>query len=638
MSEISKYHPYNALWAQLGDLYGAIGSPPKISKTIVCGNHRLTINKVLNVLTYFVRCGEIRRDPKSPTINKDIIDTILVDWEESKNDFLTMECVGQSGPSNVQQTKTPKQQSADERCTSGLTRNATCIKDLNSLEATNTSDDTSTAVSSGLDAVGDTNENVATSSSAGSAMPLINNNILVTFKRNDIPNVFIFRDSRFVRQELRIGNTLMDCGIERTPITPNHKLQVKSVVGDKIKLLVTSPDNEELNLSSAITSDEPKLDDSVEEAKEDTRLNTLALLWGIEPIKRIRKELKVDDRLIDEPCDRAPPSQPESSDAVASNCGELKRSRSLFTKSNNPRNTSHIKKSANASDASRKTISAAAHISSGGSETIVSQIADDNIASIMLKSCPSLSDLITANSVGISERLTWGIERVKETVCYEEEKHFEFAKQMIEKNRDNQYQSSDVVFVLGENEALVGLKHGDQLMAKAENHRCDTHAMCTHMQRQTNGVKFLNERADMSTSLNSNYCYASNSPKMLPKQQQQIQLINLPMPKYTAKEDLCSSNSFKSEPEDRTGFVPSLFLSVTDHYVSDVVLQVRSLIFIRNCVVINVIGLMLVQGTVAAPSSWEYNLKQNLALSAHCATIEQTPTENIGIIANTDNW
>lgn len=570
MSEISKYHPYNALWAQLGDLYGAIGNPPKISKTIVCGNHRLTMNKVLNVLTYFVRCGEIRRDPMSPTINKDIIDTILVDWEESKNDFLTMECV--ADPSDVQ-PKNAKPPPTDERGTSGLTRTATCIKELNSLQAVAHSSDCSSPCCP--DASED--ENVGTTSNAGSAMPLINNNILVTFKRNDIPNVFIFRDSRFVRQELRIGNTLMDCGIERTPIpTPNRKVHVQSVVGDTIKLLVTGPDNEEVNLCQAIN--EPKLDDSVEEAKEDTRLNTLALLWGIEPINRIRKGLKFD-KLIDEPCDSAT-IQPQPSDTVASGDGELKRSRSLFTKSNNPRNTSHIKRSANANDSSTKVISAGniTNSSSGVGDTILSQFTDDNIESIMLKSCPSLSDLITANSVGISERLTWGIERVKETVCYEEEKHFEFAKQMIEKNRDNQYQSSDVVFVLGENEALVGLKHGEELMGKAANHGCE--ARCTH-KPQSNGIKFMTDRRDVCTSLNSNYCYASNSPKMLPKQQQPIQLINLPMPKYTAKEDLCSS-SFKTEPEDRTGFVPSLFLGVTDHYVSDVVLQVCGVIVYKE--------------------------------------------------------
>lgn len=53
-----------------------------------------------------------------------------------------------------------------------------------------------------------------------------------------------------------------------------------------------------------------------------------------------------------------------------------------------------------------------------------------------------------------------------------------------------------------------------------------------------------------------------------------------------------------------------------------------------NCFVLCV----LTKGTVAPLSTWEGNLKQNLALSAQCATLEQKPTENVAIIANTDKW
>lgn len=44
------------------------------------------------------------------------------------------------------------------------------------------------------------------------------------------------------------------------------------------------------------------------------------------------------------------------------------------------------------------------------------------------------------------------------------------------------------------------------------------------------------------------------------------------------------------------------------------------------------------QGTIAPPLKWEGTLKQNLALASRCAMIEQTPTENIAIIANVDKW
>lgn len=80
LSQVSKMHPYNALWAQLGDLYGAIGSPLRIAKTVVCGNESQTriIERVLNVLTYFIRCGEIKRHRMYNQLDssqlKDIID------------------------------------------------------------------------------------------------------------------------------------------------------------------------------------------------------------------------------------------------------------------------------------------------------------------------------------------------------------------------------------------------------------------------------------------------------------------------------------------------------------------------------------------------------------------------------------
>lgn len=55
--------PYNALWAQLNDLCGSIGFPPRAAKTIISGAANMQfINRLLVVLTYFVRCGDISRN------------------------------------------------------------------------------------------------------------------------------------------------------------------------------------------------------------------------------------------------------------------------------------------------------------------------------------------------------------------------------------------------------------------------------------------------------------------------------------------------------------------------------------------------------------------------------------------------
>ena len=52
---LAKSHPYNPLWAQLSDLYGAIGMPPRLARTVVTGNKIDTIEKFLFVLSYFIR-------------------------------------------------------------------------------------------------------------------------------------------------------------------------------------------------------------------------------------------------------------------------------------------------------------------------------------------------------------------------------------------------------------------------------------------------------------------------------------------------------------------------------------------------------------------------------------------------------
>ncbi|XP_077080878.1 folliculin-interacting protein 1 isoform X1 [Siphateles boraxobius] len=56
---LAKTHPYNPLWAQLGDLHGAIGSPVRLSRTVVVGRRQELVQRLLYVLTYFIRCSEL---------------------------------------------------------------------------------------------------------------------------------------------------------------------------------------------------------------------------------------------------------------------------------------------------------------------------------------------------------------------------------------------------------------------------------------------------------------------------------------------------------------------------------------------------------------------------------------------------
>ncbi|KAK9869666.1 hypothetical protein WA026_003414 [Henosepilachna vigintioctopunctata] len=54
--------PFNPLWGQLSDLYGAVGYPIKMAQTIILGNKKKdVVLKLINCLTYFIRCCDLER-------------------------------------------------------------------------------------------------------------------------------------------------------------------------------------------------------------------------------------------------------------------------------------------------------------------------------------------------------------------------------------------------------------------------------------------------------------------------------------------------------------------------------------------------------------------------------------------------
>lgn len=89
---LNNSHPYNPLWAQIGELYGAIGTPPRISRTFVCSKkNATTVNRILCVLSYFIRCGEVKRfDVKSKKISWETLD-YLVDNNKPEGLFQTVD-------------------------------------------------------------------------------------------------------------------------------------------------------------------------------------------------------------------------------------------------------------------------------------------------------------------------------------------------------------------------------------------------------------------------------------------------------------------------------------------------------------------------------------------------------------------
>jgi hypothetical protein len=54
---LERTNPYNPLWAQLSDLHGAVNSPMKLVRTVIIGKDKDIVEKLLFVLSYFIRCS-----------------------------------------------------------------------------------------------------------------------------------------------------------------------------------------------------------------------------------------------------------------------------------------------------------------------------------------------------------------------------------------------------------------------------------------------------------------------------------------------------------------------------------------------------------------------------------------------------
>ncbi|NWV23686.1 FNIP2 protein, partial [Origma solitaria] len=96
---LAKSHPYNPLWAQLGDLYGAIGSPVRLTRTVIVGKRKELVQRLLYVLTYFIRCSELQENQMTwsekagegeQVLNGSKITTALEKGEVEESDYVVV--------------------------------------------------------------------------------------------------------------------------------------------------------------------------------------------------------------------------------------------------------------------------------------------------------------------------------------------------------------------------------------------------------------------------------------------------------------------------------------------------------------------------------------------------------------------
>ncbi|KRK02034.1 folliculin-interacting protein 1 isoform X1 [Drosophila yakuba] len=716
--QVAQKHPYNALWAQLGDLYGAIGMPPKLARTIVCGAEKLWVEKLLNVLTYFIRCSEVRRAAKREDFNKQLIND-LVAQSQTKN---------QSGPQ--ERHKSPPTQKR------GLSRAATCKQNLNAIA--DDADDENGELN-GYD-----RENEDGDPAGLDLGSLDASDGMQTLKKNEIPTVLAFRDSHFVQQELRIGNYLMDTGIDKKTLLARQTQQYFRTGKDgRIRLTVTTPDNVELCMEEEQSSgtgsvSTGSVDDGAIEAidyedhveappKKNFFWNIAGVTEGLSlnDLAKLQQGIRIINR-------------------------KLERRNSSYSVEGNP------------DQQQSKT-----------GETGVGDF--ESLSHERRASHLSLSDLITQNSMGKSDRMTWGIEPIKENVSLEEQIHFDHCHKLIEREHGICRQTSadngnGVVFVLGDNEPLINLKKSSEDLSGDQDSKpalmlCAQHQR-THDRSKHSGMKFNFEQypqiatnymksknllmsnydllMDKVTKLEASEAAAlkgSDSTATLAASSSSTAALLPPTTPVAANSDRCvvcssgvglntsatwnqtpsnatelefetdemhcynqsgNSNGFSSKaiqsvnsaasidtlkstvsvepltptiptqiqttylrkqqpkrvpsgrssvssvaakcaavnvsqqllklpvpgvkelPQDdespgdqlRAGFIPSLLLSVSDHYVSDMVLQ----------------------GTCAPPNKWEMHLREDLALAARSASLISQPAENIAIVADMDKW
>ncbi|KAL9909834.1 folliculin-interacting protein 1 isoform 1-T5 [Glossina fuscipes fuscipes] len=439
LRQVSQKHPYNALWAQMGDLFGATGIPPKLARTIIYGTEKLSIERLLNILTYFIRCAEVRRSTKKEYLDKDTVYDIIArnktEIEEKTNQSFN-KCTNTSQDVNEGR----------------LIRTRTCTQHLSTLNKADTEED----------------KRIASEQHTN-----VNNEpqLLRSNKRNEIPNVLAYRESRFVQQELRIGNYLMDTGIEKRSL---QQLQ-------------------EERLSDYSVTEANKVDEHIRRLTTQTKREDTELLARNDELcgNGALEAIEMDNMTLEAADNQVFPEQPEHKSKLKMSfwgVGSVRVREGLSLSEMNRLQSS-------VSDEKRN-----------NSKMTKGKKVDENVEQPQTqKIC--LSDLITQNSIGKSNRMTWGIEPIKENVSLEEQIHFDFCQKLIERDhgtcrvKDN---GKGVVFVLGDNEPLLNIKQtsnedltmkltkeiDDDPIGEDEQLLCPLHAHASGQMKNYSAVKF----------------------------------------------------------------------------------------------------------------------------------------------------
>ncbi|NXT34926.1 FNIP1 protein, partial [Pelecanoides urinatrix] len=145
---LAKTHPYNPLWAQLGDLYGAIGSPVRLAKTVVVGKRHDLVQRLLYFLTYFIRCSELQEthllengEDEAIVMPGTVITTTLEKGEVEESEYVLVTMHKNRGnllPTESEEMRTPNCSCKYCKCPISLAQNIEGVSQQEREDAPNT--------------------------------------------------------------------------------------------------------------------------------------------------------------------------------------------------------------------------------------------------------------------------------------------------------------------------------------------------------------------------------------------------------------------------------------------------------------------------------------------------------------------
>lgn len=95
----TKHKHVKFLFSCTGDLYGAIGSPVRLTRTVIVGKRKELVQRLLYVLTYFIRCSELQENQLTwsekagegeQVLNGSKITTALEKGEVEESDYVVV--------------------------------------------------------------------------------------------------------------------------------------------------------------------------------------------------------------------------------------------------------------------------------------------------------------------------------------------------------------------------------------------------------------------------------------------------------------------------------------------------------------------------------------------------------------------